>query len=112
MRKLSATGEAIREYKLNASGGYAAWSKVSCTDAYRMHVPSMGFDTTGPTECKKVIFGWLTEIEAKQELVDIIEHGSCVTCYLNISDKNGGVLAITEVFKLNDSGQVEEIWAL
>ena len=112
MQKLSATGKAIRNYKLNASDGYAEWSKVSCTDDYRMHIPSMGFDTTGPAECEDVIFGWLTDIEAKQELVDIAEHGPCVTCYLNISDKDGGVLAVTEVFKLDDSGQVEEIWAL
>jgi hypothetical protein len=55
VRKLSATGEAIREYKLNASAVYAAWSKVSCADDYRMHIPSMGFDTTGAAECKKVI---------------------------------------------------------
>ena len=75
MSKLSATGEAIRHYKHNASGGYAEWSKVPCTDDYRMHVPSMGFNTKGAAECKDVIFGWLTDIGAQQELVDIIEHG-------------------------------------
>ena len=112
MNKLSATGEAIRHYKLNASGGYAEWSKVPCADDYRMHVPSMGFNTNGATECEDVIFGWLTDIGAKQELVDIVEHGPCVTCYLNISDKDGAVLLITEVVRLDDDGRVEEIWAL
>jgi len=48
MSDLSVVGEAIRYYKLNADGGYAEWSKVPCTDDYKMHVPSMGFDTVGP----------------------------------------------------------------
>ena len=38
-----------------------------------MHVSSMGFDISGPAEVQEVIFGWITEIEAKQELVDIVE---------------------------------------
>ena len=50
MQELSPAAKAIRHYKLNASGGYKAWSKAlalykaSCTDNYRMHVPSMGFN--------------------------------------------------------------------
>jgi hypothetical protein len=112
VNELSATGEAIRHYKLNSSGGYAEWSKVPCTDGYRMHVPSMGFNTNGAAECKDVIFGWLTDIGAEQELVDIIEHGPCVTCYLNISDKDGALLSITEVFRLDENRRVDEIWAL
>ena len=86
---LSPTAEAIRHYKLNASGGYAKWSKVLCTDDYRMHVPSMGFDVVGPLEVEEIIFGWLTDIGAKQELVKIIEFGSYVTCYLLITHKDG-----------------------
>ena len=77
-----------------------------------MHVPSMGFDVSGPGEIKEVIFGWLTEIEAKQELVDIVEFGSNVTCYLRISVKGGTVLNIVEIFKIDDVGRVDEIWAL
>jgi len=72
----------------------------------------MNFDVTGPAEVQEVIFGWLTEIEAKQELVDIVEFGSAVTCYLHISDKDGVVLDIVEIFKIDDAGRVEEIWAL
>ena len=112
MEKLSPIAEAIRHYKLNASGGYAEWSKVPCTENYRMRVPSMGFDVTGPAEIQEVIFGWLAEIEAKQELVDIVEFGPTVTCYLHISDNYGAVLVIVVVFKIDDAGRVEEIWAL
>ena len=72
----------------------------------------MGFDVTGPVEIQAVIFGWLTEIEAKQELVDIVEFRSSVTSYLHTSDKDGAVLDIVEVFKIDDVGRVEEIWAL
>ena len=77
-----------------------------------MHVPSMGFDASCPGEIKEVIFGWLSEIEAKQELVDIVEFGSIVTCYLRISVKGGTVLNIVEIFKIDDVGRVDEIWAL
>ena len=38
MSNLSAAAEAIRYYKINASGGYAEWSKVACTKDYQMHV--------------------------------------------------------------------------
>jgi hypothetical protein len=112
MNELSPTAEAIRHYKLNADGGYKEWSKVSCAVNYKMHVPSMGFNTSGPIEIQEVIFGWLADIEAKQELVDIVEFGSTVTCYLHISDKDGTVLDIVEIFKIDDAGRVEEIWAL
>jgi hypothetical protein len=112
MKELSPTAQAIRHYKLNASGGYEEWSKVSCAENYQMHVPSMGFNTSGPIEIQEVIFGWLADIEAKQELVDIVEFGSTVTCYLHISDKDGTILDIVEIFKIDDAGRVEEIWAL
>tara|TARA_B110000438_G_scaffold164934_1_gene157810 strand:+ start:290 stop:628 length:339 start_codon:yes stop_codon:yes gene_type:complete len=112
MSNLSVIGEAIRYYKLNSGKGYAEWSKVPCTDNYKMHVPSMGFNTVGPIDNEKIIFGWLTEIGSSQELINIIEFGSYVTCYLKISDKDGGILDVVEVFKTDDSGKVEEIWAL
>ena len=34
MKELTPTAEAIRRYKLNASGGYEEWAKVSCTENY------------------------------------------------------------------------------
>ena len=82
MKTLSPIGEAIRHYKLNASGGYAGWSKVPFIDDYRMHVPAMEFDVSGADEIKEVIFGWIKKIRAKQESVDIVEWElqSLVTC--------------------------------
>jgi len=35
-----------------------------------------------------------------------------VTCYLHITDKDGVVLDIVEVFQIDDEGRVTEIWAL
>ena len=55
MKTLSAIGEAIRHYKLNASGGYEEWSKVARAPDYRMHVPAMGFDVTGHDEVRDVM---------------------------------------------------------
>ena len=54
-----------------------------------MHVPSMELDVVGPLEVEEIIFGWLTDIGAKQELIDIIELGFYVTCYLQITDQDG-----------------------
>ena len=72
----------------------------------------MGFDVTGADEVKEVIFGWLTDIEAKQELINIIEFENTVTTFLHISNKDGEILNIVEVFKIDDDGKVFEIWAL
>ena len=72
----------------------------------------LGFDVTGADEVKEVIFGWLTDIEARQELVNIIEFENTVTTFLHISNKNGEILNIVEVFKIDDEGRVFEIWAL
>lgn len=112
MDKLSPIGNAIKEYKLNAGGGFGAWSRVPCAEHYRMHVPSMGFDVTGHAEVNDVIFGWLTDIGAQQELMDIVEFGDSVTCFLRITDKEGAVLEIVEVFQIDTEGHVSEIWAL
>lgn len=112
MENLSPIAEAIRHYKLNASGGYEEWSKVPRAPDYKMHVPAMGFDVTGHEEVRDVIFGWLTDIGAHQELVNIVEFGASVTCYLHITDKDGVVLDIVEVFQIDDEGRVTEIWAL
>mgnify|MGYP005662226291 FL=1 len=112
MSELSYIAESIRNYKLNAEGGYEEWSKVPCSEDYRMFVPSMGFDVIGAIEVKEVIFGWLSDIEARQELVNIIEFENTVTTFLHISNKDGEVLNIVEVFKIDDEGKVFEIWAL
>ena len=112
MENLSPIAEAIRHYKLNASGGYDEWSKVPRAPDYKMHVPYMDFNVTGHDEVREVIFGWLTDIGAQQELVDIVEFGGSVTCYLHITDKEGAVLDIVEVFQIDDQGRVSEIWAL
>ena len=61
---------------------------------------------------RDVIFGWLTDIGAQQELVNIVEFGASVTCYLHITDKDGVVLDIVEVFQTDDEGRVTDIWAL
>ena len=102
MENLSPIAEAIRHYKLNASGGYDEWSKVPRAPDYKMHVPSMDFNVTGHDEVREVIFGWLTDIGAQQELVNIVEFGGSVTCYLHITDKEGAVLDIVEVFQIDD----------
>ena len=106
MDNLSPIGKAIKEYKLNAEGGFEAWSRVPCAEHYRMHVPSMGFDVTGHAEVNDVIFGWLTDIGAQQELMDIVEFGDSVTCFLRITDKEGAVLEIVEVFQIDTEGHV------
>ena len=112
MNNLSSIAEAIRDYKLNASGGFDEWIKVPCEEKYRMFVPSMGFDVIGHTKVKEVIFGWLNDIEAKQELVEIIEFENSVTTFLKISNKDNETLNIVEVFKISDNGKINEIWAL
>ena len=111
MENLSPIAEAIRHYKLNASGGYEEWSKVPRAPDYKcMYLPWAS--VTGHDEVRDVIFGWLTDIGAQQELVNIVEFGASVTCYLHITDKDGVVLDIVEVFQIDDEGRVTEIWAL
>ena len=90
MNQLSDIAEAIRNYKLNAEGGYEEWAKVSCSEDYRMYVPSMGFDVTGADEVKEVIFGWLTDIEARQELdgLSYIERPTFFAVFLTFSFVN------------------------
>ena len=112
MENLSPIAEAIRHYKLNASGGYEEWSKVPRAPDYKMHVPAMGVYVTGHDEAREVIFGWLTDIGSQQELVNIVEFGASVTCYLHITDKDGVARDIVEGFQIDEEGRVREIWAL
>ena len=85
---------------------YRAPSITECTS------PRWGFDVTGHAEVNAVIFGWLTDIGAQQELMNIVEFGDSVTCFLRITDKESAVLEIVEVFQINAEGHVSEIWAL
>ena len=81
---LSATAEAIKTYKINFKWqeGFEAWSKVPTTSDYHMVAPGLGLEARGADEINSVIFGFVTETELIQELVDITEHGPYVTCYL------------------------------
>ena len=90
---------------------YAEWSKVPCAEDYKMRVSAMGFHVFGAAEIQEVTFRWFTDIHAKQDLLDIVEFESFITCYLKISDKDGTVLAIVEVFKIDHAGRVKQIWA-
>ena len=111
---LSSTGEAIKNYKLNFDwrNGFESWSVVPTTDNYHMIAPNLGLEATGANQIKDIIFGFCTENELEQELVDIIEHGKYVTCVLNLKTKSGDKIKCVEVFLLDDSGRVDKIWAL
>ena len=112
--KLSTTEEAIKNYKVNFvwTEGYEAWSKVPTTDDYHMSAPLIGLEATGPAEIEEIIFGFVTENELKQELVDIVELGDYITCFLKLTTKTGDVIDGVEVFKVDKEGRVEKIWAL
>tara|TARA_B100000941_G_scaffold200207_1_gene145439 strand:+ start:1859 stop:2200 length:342 start_codon:yes stop_codon:yes gene_type:complete len=111
---LSTTAEAIKQYKLtfNWKNGYESWSKVPTTDNYHMIAPNLGLEATGAIEIRDIIFGFCTENELEQELVDIVEHGLYVTCMLNLKTKTGESIQCVEVFLLDDNGKVDKIWAL
>ena len=112
--KLSSTAEAIKNYKINFEWdkGFEAWSKVPTTDDYHMSAPLIGFEATGPAEIEEIIFGFVTENELKQELVDIVELGDYITCFLKLTTKTGDIIDGVEVFKVDKEGRVEKIWAL
>ncbi|CAI8327219.1 MAG: Uncharacterised protein [Flavobacterium sp. SCGC AAA160-P02] len=111
---LSPTAEAIKNYKINFqwSEGYEAWSKVPTTEDYHMVAPNLGLEATGPEEIEKIIFGFVSETELKQELVDIVELGNYITCFLKLTTKTGEVFDGVEVFQVDDEGRVTKIWAL
>ncbi|MDC1029725.1 hypothetical protein OAR07_00390 [Flavobacteriaceae bacterium] len=112
--KLSPTAEAIKQYKVTFEwqNGYESWSKVPTTDDYHMSAPLIGLEATGAAEIEEIIFGFVNENELKQELVDIVEMGSYVTCFLKLTTKTGEIIDGVEVFKLDKEGRVEKIWAL
>ena len=112
--QLSSTAEAIKQYKLNFEWqkGYEMWSKVPCAEDYHMVAPNLNLEATGAKEIEDIIFGFVSEAELKQELVDIVELGNYVTCYLKLTTKTGEAFDGVEVFLLNEKGEVSKIWAL
>jgi hypothetical protein len=113
-KTLSATAKAIKQYKLNFEWqkGYEMWSKVPCTEDYHMEAPNLNLEATGAQEIEDIIFGFVSETELKQELVDIVEQGNYVTCFLKLTTKSGETFDGVEVFLLNEKGEVSKIWAL
>ena len=111
---LSAAAEAIKTYKVNFKWqeGFEAWSKVPATSDYHMIAPGLGLEAKVADEINSIIFGFVTETELIQELVDITEHGPYVTCYLKLTTKAGEKFDAVEVFKLDEQGRVTNIWAL
>lgn len=113
-KPLSATAEAIKTYKLNFEwqNGFEAWSKVPTTEDYHMVAPGLNLEATGAEEINDIIFGFCTETELVQELVDIVEHGNYITCFLKLTTKTGETFDGVEVFQVDDQGRVAKIWAL
>ncbi len=111
---LSSTAEAIKTYKLNFEwqNGFEAWSKVPTTEDYHMVAPGLNLEATGADEINEIIFGFCTETELVQELVNIVEHGNYITCFLKLTTKTGESFDGVEVFQLDDQGRVAKIWAL
>ena len=113
-KTLSATAKAIEQYKLNFEWqkGYEMWSKVPCAEDYHMVAPNLNLEATGAQEIEDIIFGFVSETELKQELVEIVELGNYVTCFLKFTTKAGETFDGVEVFLLNEKGEVSKIWAL
>lgn len=114
VKELSATAQAIKNYKetFEWSKGFESWSKVPTTDDYHMVAPLIGLEATGAAEIEEIIFGFVNETELKQELVDIVELGSYITCFLKLTTKTGETFDGVEVFQVDEEGRVDKIWAL
>ncbi len=112
--ELSPTAKAIKNYKVNFqwNEGYEAWSKVPTTEDYHMVAPNLGLEARGAKEIEKIIFGFVSEAELKQELVDIVELGNYITCFLKLTTKTGETFDGVEVFQVDEEGRVAKIWAL
>ena len=105
---------AIKNYKetFEWSKGFESWSKVPTTEDYHMVAPLIGLEATGAAEIEEIIFGFVNETELKQELVDIVELGSYITCFLKLTTKTGETFDGVEVFQVDEEGRVDKIWAL
>ena len=111
---LSPTAAAIKYYKdtFQWQNGFESWSKVPITDDYHMLAPNLGLEAKGAEQIEEVIFGFVKETELQQELVDIVEHGNYITCFLKITTKTGETMNVVEVFLVDEEGKVKNIWAL
>lgn len=111
---LSPTAAAIKYYKetFQWQNGFESWSKVPTTEDYHMLAPNLGLEAKGADQIKEIIFGFVNETELQQELVDIVEHGNYITCFLKITTKTGESMNVVEVFLVNEEGKVKNIWAL
>ena len=65
VKKLSATAQAIKNYKetFEWSKGFESWSKVPTADGYHMVAPLIGLEATGAAEIEEIIFGFVNETE-------------------------------------------------
>ncbi len=77
-----------------------------------MVAPNLGLEARGAKEIEKIIFGFVSEAELKQELVDIVELGNYITCFLKLTTKTGETFDGVEVFQVDEEGRVAKIWAL
>ena len=113
-KTLSPTADAIKNYKetFQWEKGFESWSKVPTTEDYHMVAPNLGLEATGAKEIEEVVFGFVKETELQQELVDIVEHGNYITCFLKITTKTGETMNVVEVFLVDEEGKVKNIWAL
>ena len=88
------------------------YNQLELQKDYNFVSPSLGLEATGAEEIEEIVFGFVKETELKQELVDIIEHGNYITCFLTITTKTGEVMDVVEVFLVDEEGKVTNIWAL
>ena len=109
---LSVRAEAIRRYKSRANEeGAAAWSAVPCASDIKMHIPKFGIEAVGAAEIDEKVFGLLASSGIRQDLLEIRELGSYVTCFLAMTD-GSDVWDAVEVFLFDENDRVAEIWAL
>ena len=76
--------------------GYEMWSKVPCAVDYHMVAPNLNLNDEAKIE--DIIFGFVSETELKQELVNIVELGNYVTCFLKLTTKTIETFDGVEVF--------------
>ena len=112
MKTLTGRGEAIRRYKARANDeGAAAWSAVPCAPDIKMHIPKFEVEAVGAAEIDTKVFGLLASAGIRQELLEILELGHYVTCFLRLTDGSDAWDSV-EVFLFDENDRVAEIWAL
>ena len=112
IKTLTGRGEAIRRYKARANDdGAAAWSAVPCAPDIKMHIPKFEVEAVGAAEIDTKVFGLLASAGIRQELLEILELGHYVTCFLRLTDGSDAWDSV-EVFLFDENDRVAEIWAL